>query len=175
MIKKSRLDDDEEEEIDSAETESDDVYDKVLASSSFTLPSVNLTPDVDTRQHPVVHEVPSTSFSPSPLVQPSQQLSDTQLKKVIAQKFGDEMTNADKIQLLDVNVNEHMTMNTEYLKTVSVEQDTRPEGPTPNPTVRRKHHITYLAHQAKQRELALKNEWAANRATRQASRAKYGW
>ncbi|KAI6645696.1 hypothetical protein LOD99_12959 [Oopsacas minuta] len=40
---------------------------------------------------------------------------------------------------------------------------------------RRKHQMTYLAYQAKERELELKNQWAANRASQRETRKKYGF
>ncbi|XP_022105540.1 proline-rich protein PRCC-like isoform X2 [Acanthaster planci] len=40
---------------------------------------------------------------------------------------------------------------------------------------RRKHQITFLAHQAKERELELKNQWANNRQTRKDTQMKYGF
>ncbi|CAD5113219.1 DgyrCDS2402 [Dimorphilus gyrociliatus] len=45
----------------------------------------------------------------------------------------------------------------------------------PSGNAKRKHQITYLAHQAKVRELELKNQWAASKMNRQASRNKYGF
>lgn len=44
-----------------------------------------------------------------------------------------------------------------------------------NDTCRRKHHITYLAQQAKANEQELQNQWAASRFTRQKTQAKYGF
>lgn len=46
-----------------------------------------------------------------------------------------------------------------------------------NPTAqqRRKHQITYLAFEAKERELELKNQWAQNRMTRKQTQLKYGF
>ncbi|XP_038072887.1 proline-rich protein PRCC-like isoform X2 [Patiria miniata] len=45
----------------------------------------------------------------------------------------------------------------------------------PSGQQRRKHQITYLAHQAKERELELKNQWANNRQTRKDTQMKYGF
>jgi len=115
---------------------------------------------------PVAH--PSSSHMPEVYVD-----STLQLKKKIASRFGEET--ADQIELVDVNVNDHMIQNRDYLKTVSLEKDKEPEGEAPNPTAKRKHQITYLAHQAKQRELALKNEWAMSKLNKNQTRAKYGF
>ena len=134
------------------------------------LPAVNLTPVV-ADDPPVAHEIHSQPV-------PQQQnagMSEQQLKKMISNQFGGEDP-ADKIELVDVNVNDHLCQSKEYLKSITTEKDMADrDAPQPNSTVRRKHHITYLAHQAKQRELALKEEWARNKATRNQSRAKYGF
>ncbi|KAL1116150.1 hypothetical protein AAG570_005645 [Ranatra chinensis] len=45
----------------------------------------------------------------------------------------------------------------------------------PTSQQRRKHQITYLAFQAKEQELELKNQWANNRMTRKQTQAKYGF
>lgn len=100
-------------------------------------------------------------------------INDVTYKKFLASKFGEEAL--DEIDIIDVNVNEHMKNNTEYLKTLSQEQPEEYKGIMPSSTAKRKHQITYLAYQAKQKELQLKNEWAANRLTKAQTRAKYGF
>lgn len=40
---------------------------------------------------------------------------------------------------------------------------------------KKKHQITYLAHQAKAMEMELKNQWAQNRLTRKQTQSKYGF
>lgn len=40
---------------------------------------------------------------------------------------------------------------------------------------KKKHQITYLAHQAKAMEMELKNQWAQNRMTRKQTQSKYGF
>ncbi len=49
------------------------------------------------------------------------------------------------------------------------------KGDQPTGQQRRKHQITYLIHQAKERELELKNNWAENKLTRRQTQAKYGF
>ncbi|MGH0175133.1 UNVERIFIED_CONTAM: hypothetical protein FKN15_069323 [Acipenser sinensis] len=49
------------------------------------------------------------------------------------------------------------------------------KGDQPTGQQRRKHQITYLIHQAKERELELKNSWAENKLTRRQTQAKYGF
>lgn len=49
------------------------------------------------------------------------------------------------------------------------------KGEQPTGQQRRKHQITYLIHQAKERELELKNAWSENRLSRRQTQAKYGF
>lgn len=44
-----------------------------------------------------------------------------------------------------------------------------------NSQSKKKHQITYLAHQAKAMELELKNQWSENRMTRKQTKSKYGF
>lgn len=44
-----------------------------------------------------------------------------------------------------------------------------------NSQSKKKHQITYLAHQAKAMELELKNQWSQNRMTRKQTQSKYGF
>jgi len=136
------------------------------------IPGVELAPQIASHDDHVVdhHDYPAETSTPS-----TQDLSESQLKKKILNKFGDDIL-PDNMNLIDVNVNEHMSLNLDYIKTISQErQPEEVDGPSVNSTMKRKHHITYLAHQAKARELALKEEWARNRATRNEAKAKYGF
>ncbi|XP_026874778.2 proline-rich protein PRCC [Electrophorus electricus] len=63
-----------------------------------------------------------------------------------------------------------MTNETEPRKSFSKKKGDQPTGQQ-----RRKHQITYLIHQAKERELELKNSWADNKLTRRQTQAKYGF
>ncbi|XP_047696193.1 proline-rich protein PRCC isoform X2 [Prionailurus viverrinus] len=49
------------------------------------------------------------------------------------------------------------------------------KGEQPTGQQRRKHQITYLIHQAKERELELKNAWSENKLSRRQTQAKYGF
>ena len=49
------------------------------------------------------------------------------------------------------------------------------KGEGPSTVSKRKHQITYLAFQAKEREQLLKNQWAANAQTKRQTQAKYGF
>jgi len=60
-------------------------------------------------------------------------------------------------------------------KALTEEQAPRPTGKGPKGLARTRHQITYLAHQAKERDWELKQEWAVARENRMASRNKYGF
>ncbi|KAH9415126.1 hypothetical protein DERP_006215 [Dermatophagoides pteronyssinus] len=100
---------------------------------------------------------------------------DITYKKLIASKFDD---NVDNIRIVDVNVQKHLSENKDWLKNISLEKDTVDEAlesKAPNSTAKRKNQITFLAYQAKKRELELKNQWAQNRLSKSQTRAKYGF
>lgn len=145
----------------------------VQVEGHVRMPSqIEIAPRVGVYEVPVLHAMQAEQSSLQP------DMSDSQFKKKIAAKFGDEGM-ADNIELIDVDINEHLGsgVNIEFLKTISQERQehTTDQDHQPNSTVKRKHHITYLAHQAKARELSLKEEWARNKATRDQSKAKYGF
>lgn len=99
--------------------------------------------------------------------------NDVTYKKMIAQQFGEET--ADDISIVDIDISKHLTRPNEWLKTITEERPQEYQGVAPTSTARRKHQITFLAFQAKQREIELKNEWAANKLTRSQTKAKYGF
>ncbi|KAK9390919.1 proline-rich protein PRCC [Crotalus adamanteus] len=57
----------------------------------------------------------------------------------------------------------------------SMKSFSKKKGEQPTGQQRRKHQITYLIHQAKERELELKNSWAENKLSRRQTQAKYGF
>jgi len=60
-------------------------------------------------------------------------------------------------------------------KAMTEEQAPRPTGKGPKGLAKTRHQITYLAHQAKERDWELKQEWATSRENRRASMNKYGF
>jgi len=60
-------------------------------------------------------------------------------------------------------------------KALTEEKAPRPTGKGPKGLAKTRHQITYLAHQAKERDWELKQEWATARENRMASRNKYGF
>jgi len=66
-------------------------------------------------------------------------------------------------------------LNSPSIQAMTEETAPRPTGKGPKGLAKTRHHITYLAHQAKERDWELKQEWATARENRQASMNKYGF
>ncbi|EFX88083.1 hypothetical protein DAPPUDRAFT_305525 [Daphnia pulex] len=83
----------------------------------------------------------------------------------------------DDAQIIDIQ-GERLTYdpNMSYLKAIS-EEKSASRGPdiAYNKLQKKKHQITYLAAQAKAREVDLKNQWAQNKSTKRQTQAKYGF
>ncbi|KAG0718690.1 Proline-rich protein PRCC [Chionoecetes opilio] len=87
---------------------------------------------------------------------------------------------AEAISFIDVNADDALLTREEWMTKALTEEkplhgfSKKREG-MPTQKQKQKHQITYLAHQAKERELDLKNTWAQNKMTKMQSQAKYGF
>ncbi|XP_060916523.1 proline-rich protein PRCC [Labrus mixtus] len=87
----------------------------------------------------------------------------------------------EEVKFLEIKGDDQLSGNQQWMtKSVSEEKQNRQsfskkKGEQPTGQQRRKHQITYLIHQAKERELELKNNWADNKLTRRQTQAKYGF
>ncbi|XP_072304057.1 proline-rich protein PRCC [Eucyclogobius newberryi] len=87
----------------------------------------------------------------------------------------------EEITFLEIKGDDQLSGTQQWLtKSITEEQQNRSSfskkrGGMPTGQQRRKHQITYLIHQAKERELELKNSWAENKLTRRQTQAKYGF
>ena len=89
-------------------------------------------------------------------------------------KRKNELSNVDVIEISgeDIKPDEREWL----VKALTEEQVMRPASTSiGGGQSKKKHQITYLAHQAKAMELELKNQWAQNKANKQQARAKYGF
>ncbi|CAG2060137.1 unnamed protein product [Timema podura] len=117
-----------------------------------------------------------------------QSMSSTEMKNDIlldeeARLCGRRATrDKQAMQIIDVSGDAIMPDPNEWLtKQLTEEQQQKShshshrknEGPTTQQ--RRKHQITYLAFQAKENELELKNQWSQNRMSRKQTQSKYGF
>ncbi|XP_067282126.1 proline-rich protein PRCC [Pseudorasbora parva] len=94
---------------------------------------------------------------------------------------GKQNRGREEIKFLEIKGDDQLSGNKQWMaKNMSAEAEPRKsfskkKGDQPTGQQRRKHQITYLIHQAKERELELKNNWADNKMTRRQTQAKYGF
>ncbi|KAF1381715.1 hypothetical protein PFLUV_G00156880 [Perca fluviatilis] len=87
----------------------------------------------------------------------------------------------EEVKFLEIKGDDQLSGNQQWMtKSMTEEKQARQsfskkKGEQPTGQQRRKHQITYLIHQAKERELELKNSWADNKLTRRQTQAKYGF
>jgi len=82
----------------------------------------------------------------------------------------------EDLNIIDINEDDMKGDPREWLtKAMTEEKAPRPSGKGPKGLAKTRHQITYLAHQAKERDWELKQEWATARENRNASRNKYGF
>ena len=88
----------------------------------------------------------------------------------------------EKIEFIEVNADSALEGNKELLlqqiseeKNINRTSHSKKNSNAPSAQSKRKHQLTYLIHQAKEREVELKNAWAAGRAAREAARNRYGF
>lgn len=107
------------------------------------------------------------------------QLNDEALQRLCGRRLKRQQQD---MQLIEVSGATIMPDPKEWLtKQMTQEQETKihshshrkNDGPTTQQ--RRKHQITYLAFQAKENELELKNQWSQNRMSRKQTQSKYGF
>ncbi|NP_001107967.1 proline-rich protein PRCC [Xenopus tropicalis] len=86
----------------------------------------------------------------------------------------------EEINFVDIKGDDQLSGNQQWLTKSLTEEKTmksfsKRKGEQPTGQQRRKHQITYLIHQAKERELELKNSWSDNKMSRRQTQAKYGF
>lgn len=119
----------------------------------------------------------TSSESFIPFNQEDIQLDETALQQLCGRR--ERQKNAE-FQVIDVSgdailpdAREWMTKQLTEEQNTNIQSHKKKDGPTTQQ--RRKHQITYLAFQAKEHELELKNQWANNRMSRKQTQAKYGF
>ncbi|NXA43902.1 PRCC protein, partial [Eudromia elegans] len=86
----------------------------------------------------------------------------------------------EEINFVDIKGDDQLSGAQQWLTKSLTEEKTmksfsKRKGDQPTGQQRRKHQITYLIHQAKERELELKNTWSENKLSRRQTQAKYGF
>ncbi|KAK9885798.1 hypothetical protein WA026_013667 [Henosepilachna vigintioctopunctata] len=82
------------------------------------------------------------------------------------------------VKLIDLNEEALVADKDLWMRKSLTDPEFVPKAPIEepvDPTKRKKHHITYLAEQAKANEQELQNQWASSKFNRNQSRAKYGF
>ena len=78
-----------------------------------------------------------------------------------------EINQSDLLGDVEISQSKRLTEEADYMAQIPSAKFSGQE--------KRKHQMTYLAYQAKERELELKNQWSANRASKRETRKKYGF
>lgn len=116
---------------------------------------------------------PETSSEIDYYNQPNQDLPVEALKALQGSKRRHE-----EVNIIDVHADQIHGGSDEYLRNLTKEDvyaSKKPKGALPRSQEKRKHQITYLAFQAKEREMQLRQSWAESRATKQQTQSRYGF
>lgn len=86
----------------------------------------------------------------------------------------------EEINFVEIKGDDQLSGTQQWLTKALTEEKnmksfSKKKGEQPTGQQRRKHQITYLIHQAKERELELKNTWSENKMSRRQTQAKYGF
>ncbi|KAL7977946.1 hypothetical protein Chor_004933, partial [Crotalus horridus] len=116
------------------------------------------------------------SVRPSPTPVPLSYPLPVQFKRL----QGKRNRGREEINFVEIKGDDQLSGVQQWLtKSLTEEQSmksfSKKKGEQPTGQQRRKHQITYLIHQAKERELELKNSWAENKLSRRQTQAKYGF
>lgn len=151
-----------DDEFEMPETFDDDMWQKLCGRPSKPK-------EIITEPEPVVESV---NIAPEP-EKPYDGLDNQAFKELV----GKTKRPVGNIRMIDINEEEILPEKDIWMTRALTdpEMEQKPEEETVDPTKRKKHHITYLAQQAKANEQDLKTQWATSRNNRLQSRAKYGF
>ncbi|EDO32056.1 predicted protein [Nematostella vectensis] len=102
------------------------------------------------------------------------QLDMEQLRKLQGKKNRKEQINIIDITAADQTKDVEL-MLTKMSSEEVAHRPSKKKGNMPTSQQRRKHQITYLAFQAKEKEFELRQQWSANRQTKRQTQSKYGF
>ncbi|XP_065672903.1 uncharacterized protein LOC100205322 isoform X2 [Hydra vulgaris] len=103
------------------------------------------------------------------------QLDNDAIKALVG---GKRKFRKEDINIIDVKGEDLQLSKGEYLKNLTQDSGYRPKvskKDEPRKLEKRKHQITYLAYQAKEREHELRQAWSISKATRRDTQSKYGF
>ncbi|XP_047905202.2 proline-rich protein PRCC [Anser cygnoides] len=121
-------------------------------------------------------EVEPAQGAPQEMSADSSFLDDEAFKRL----QGKRNRGREEINFVDIKGDDQLSGAQQWLTKSLTEEKTmksfsKKKGDQPTGQQRRKHQITYLIHQAKERELELKNTWSENKLSRRQTQAKYGF
>lgn len=152
-----------DDDVEVPETFDDEIWEKVCGRKKVKT----------TIQEPEPVPQESIDIAPEP-EEPYDGLDNEAFKELV----GKTKRPLGNIRLIDINEGEIIPDKdlwmTKSLTDPELAAKPKIENPV-DPTRRKKHHITYLAEQAKANEQELQNTWAASKNSRLMSRAKYGF
>ncbi|XP_062898011.1 proline-rich protein PRCC [Mobula hypostoma] len=122
------------------------------------------------------YQVPDPALQPAPDEELNTFINDEAFKRL----QGKRNRGKEEVSFLEIKGDDQLSGSQQWLmKSLTEEKDlksfSKKRGEQPTSQQRRKHQITYLIHQAKERELELKNTWSDNRLTKRQTQAKYGF
>ncbi|XP_051901652.1 prelamin-A/C-like [Pristis pectinata] len=122
------------------------------------------------------YQGPDPALKPAPEEELNTFMNDEAFKRL----QGKRNRGKEEVSFLEIKGDDQLSGSQQWLmKSLTEEKDlksfSKKRGEQPTSQQRRKHQITYLIHQAKERELELKNAWSDNRLTKRQTQAKYGF
>lgn len=156
--------------------ESEEISDKTLVSNVMNLPKEEIIQKNKAQVGPKL-PVPEQEYN---IDSTGNLVFDEKAIEYLCGKRGAKRKNKEfnDVDIIDINGEDIKPDEREWMvKALTEEPVTRPisQGAGPSGQSKKKHQITYLAHQAKAMEVELKNQWAQNKLTRQQTQSKYGF
>lgn len=154
----------EDEDIETPETFDVEMWEKVCGRRKSKAIIKEPEPEIT---------VTSVDIAPEP-EKPYDGLNNEAFKELV----GKTKRPIGNIKLIDINEEEILPDKDLWMTKSLTDPEMAPKATVEDPvdpTRRKKHHITFLAQQAKANEQELANAWAASKNNRLASRAKYGF
>ncbi|KAK6179335.1 hypothetical protein SNE40_011722 [Patella caerulea] len=151
-------------------------------TSSYTESQTSSTPTVESQQYSD-YNVPYQQYADYSGAYDQEPENQTQIQNYLQdEQFlrlqGKKERGKEEINIIDANMDDMINNDIEITRSLTEESEYkahRKKDNMPSSQQKRKHQITYLAFQAKERELELKNSWAQGRASKRQTQSKYGF
>lgn len=165
--KKSNLSDDSDDDIEIPDTFDDEAWEKVCGTKKKSIQPIR---EDQHSSSPI--ETYNINIAPE-TVEPYNGLNNNAFKQLVG-----KMRKNEDIKVIDINEDDVLPDRDTWMIKSITDPTQAPKYTIKDPvndTCKRKHHITYLAQQAKANEQDLQTQWASNRFTRKQTQAKYGF